>query len=123
MNMKETPQAMKVNEQYLSIYEYTGKSATLNNIGREVNEAAQKANIKVIWRDLPESSQRENYKQVATYPRTFLDKHFGNDVEYTLIDDATINMIYNRLTALEDKFDQLITKLDHVNTDDDELPF
>ena len=85
--------------------------------------AAQKANIKVIWRDLPEGSQRENYKQVATYPRTFLDKHFGNDVEYTLIDDATINMIYNRLTALEDKFDQLITKLDHVNTDDDELPF
>jgi hypothetical protein len=123
MNTKETPQAMKVNEQYLSIYEYTGKSATLNNIGREVNEAAQKANIKVIWRDLPEGSQRENYKQVATYPRTFLDKHFGNDVEYTLIDDATINMIYTRLTALEDKFDQLITKLDHVNTDDDELPF
>ena len=123
MNTKETPQAMKVNEQYLSIYEYTGKSATLNNIGREVNEAAQKANIKVIWRDLPEGSQRENYKQVATYPRTFLDKHFGNDVEYTLIDDATINMIYNRLTALEDKFDQLITKLDHVNTDDDELSF
>lgn len=123
MNTKETPQAMKVNEQYLSIYEYTGKSATLNNIGREVNEAAQKANIKVIWRDLPEGSQRENYKQVATYPRTFLDKHFGNDVEYTLIDHATINMIYTRLTALEDKFDQLITKLDHVNTDDDELPF
>jgi hypothetical protein len=123
MNTKETPQAMKINDQYLSLYEYTGKSATLNNIGREVNEAAQKANIKVIWRDLPEGSQRENYKQVATYPRTFLDKHFGNDVEYTLIDDATINMIYTRLTALEDKFDQLITKLDHVNTDDDELPF
>ena len=123
MNMNETQHAMKINDQYLSIYEYTGKSATLNNIGREVNEAAQKANIKVIWRDLPEGSQRENYKQVATYPRTFLDKHFGNDVEYTLIDDATINTIYTRLTALEDKFDQLITKSDHVNTDDDELPF
>jgi hypothetical protein len=124
MNTKETPQAMKVNEQYLSIYEYTGKSATLNNIGREVNEAAQKANIKVIWRDLPEGSQRENYKQVATYPRTFLDKHFGNDVEYTLIDDATINMIYSRLTALEDKFDQLIEKLDtKQEDDDDDLPF
>ena len=124
MNTKETPQAMKVNEQYLSIYEYTGKSATLNNIGREVNEAAQKANIKVIWRDLPEGSQRENYKQIATYPRTFLDKHFGNDVEYTLIDDATINMIYTRLTALEDKLDQLITKLDtKQKDDDDDLPF
>lgn len=113
-----------VNEPYLSIYEYTGKSATLNNVGREVNEAAQKANIKVIWRDLPEGSQRENYKQVATYPRTFLDKHFGNDVEYALIDDATINMIYNRLTALEDKFDQLIEKLDtKQEEDDDDLPF
>ena len=125
MNTNETQQAMKVNEQYLSIYEYTGKSATLNNIGREVNEAAQKANIKVIWRDLPEGSQRENYKQIATYPRTFLDKHFGNDVEYTLIDDATINMIYTRLTALEDKFDQLITKLDtkQEDDDDDDLPF
>ena len=124
MNTNETQQAMKVNEQYLSIYEYTGKSATLNNIGREVNEAAQKANIKVIWRDLPEGSQRENYKQIATYPRTFLDKHFGNDVEYTLIDDATINMIYTRLTALEDKFDQLIEKLDtKQEEDDDDLPF
>ena len=124
MNTKETPQAMKINDQYLSLYEYTGKSATLNNIGREVNEAAQKANIKVIWRDLPEGSQRENYKQVATYPKTFLDKHFGNDVEYTLIDDATINMIYNRLTALEDKFDQLIEKLDtKQEDDDDDLPF
>ena len=124
MSTNETQQVMKVNEQYLSVYEYTGKPAAGNNIGKEVNDAAQKAGIKVIWRDLPEGSQRENYKQVATYPKTFLDKHFGNDVEYTLIDDATINMIYTRLTALEDKLDQLITKLDtKQKDDDDDLPF
>ena len=120
-----------IKEQYVSIYEYTGKSATLNNVGREVMDAALKEGIKIVWRDLPPEITRENYNRVATYPKTVLDKHFGNDVKYTLIDDATINMIYNRLTALEDKFDQLIEsincqlieKLDHVNTDDDELPF
>lgn len=113
-----------VNEPYLSVYEYTGKPSGYNNVGREVNEAAQKAGIKTVWRDLPEEMQRENYKQIATYPKSFLDKHFGNDVEYTLIDDATINMIYNRLTALEDKFDQLIEKLDtKQEEDDDDLPF
>ena len=113
-----------IKEQYVSIYEYTGKSATLNNIGREVMDAALKEGIKIVWRDLPAEITRENYSRVATYPKTFLDKHFGNDVEYTLIDDATINMIYNRLTALEDKFDQLIEKLDtKQEEDDDDLPF
>jgi hypothetical protein len=119
---------MVINDTYLSVYEYTGKPSGYNNVGKEVNEAALKANIKVIWRDLPEDVQRENYKRIATYPKSFLDKHFGNDVEYTLINDATINMIYTRLTALEDKLDQLITKLDNNVTnnnkhDDDELPF
>jgi hypothetical protein len=125
MNMKETPQAMKVNDQYLSVYEYTGKSAILNNIGREVMDAALKEGIKVVWRELPPDIKRENFTQVATYPRTFLDKYFGNDAKYTVIDDATINMIYNRLTALEDKFDQLIEKLDtkQEEDDDDDLPF
>lgn len=113
-----------VNDQYLSIYEYTGKSATLNNVGREVMDAALKEGIKIVWRELPPEIKRENFTQVATYPRTFLDKHFGNDAKYTVIDDATINMIYNRLTALEDKFDQLIEKLDtKQEEDDDDLPF
>jgi len=51
MNMKETQQVIKVNDSYLSVYEYTGKPSGYNNVGKEVNEAAQKANIKVVWRD------------------------------------------------------------------------
>lgn len=127
MNTKETQQVMKVNETYLSIYEYTGKPSGYNGIGREVNDASQKAGIKLVWRDLPEEMQRENYKRVATYPKSFLDKHFGNDVEYTVVDEATIKIIYEKLIALENKFDQLIKKLDNNvtnnNEHDDDLPF
>ena len=127
MNTNETQQVMKANESYLSIYEYTGKPAGWNGIGKEVNEAAQKAGIKTVWKDLPEEMQRETYKQVATYPKSFLDKHFGNDVEYTVVDESTIKIIHEKLIALENKFDQLIKKLDNNvtnnNEHDDDLPF
>jgi hypothetical protein len=114
---------MKTVEPYLSVYEYTGRAASFNGIGKEVNEAAQRDNIKVVWRDLPESSQRENYKQVATYPKSFLDKHFGNDPAPQAY---MIDQIYQKLVELETKFNLLIYKLDnqpvHVDVDD-ELPF
>jgi hypothetical protein len=112
---------MKNVDQYLSVYEYTGKAAS-NGVGREVNEAAQKAGIKTIWKDLPEEVQRENYKQVATYPKSFLDKHFGNAPAI-----HTLDQVYQKLVELEDKFNQLITKLNINVTDpneyDDDLPF
>ncbi len=115
---------MKTVEPYLSVYEYTGRPASFNGVGREVNEAAQKEAIKVVWRDLPESVQRDNYKQVATYPKSFLDKHFGNDPAPQAY---MIDQIYQKLVELETKFNLLIYKLDnqpiHVDTDDDELPF
>jgi hypothetical protein len=116
---------MKTVEPYLSVYEYTGRAASFNGIGKEVNEAAQRDSIKVVWRDLPESSQRENYKQVATYPKSFLDKHFGNDPAPQAY---MIDQIYQKLVELENKFNALIAKLDnnttvHVTPDDDELPF
>ncbi len=113
---------MKNVDPYLSVYEYTGKPASYNGIGREVNEAAQKASIKTVWKDLPEEMQRENYKQVATYPKSFLDKHFGNAPAI-----HTLDQVYQKLVELEDKFNQLITKLDnnvtHINEPDDDLPF
>ena len=71
--------------------------------------------------------QRENYKRIATYPTSFLDKHFGNDTQHTVVDITTLNMVYAKLTALEDKFNQLIKKLDinvtNNNEYDDDLPF
>ena len=115
---------MKTVEPYLSVYEYTGRPASFNGVGREVNEAAQKEAIKVVWRDLPIEVQRDNYKQVATYPKSFLDKHFGNDPAPQAY---MIDQIYQKLVELENKFNALIAKLDnntvHVDTDDDELPF
>jgi hypothetical protein len=115
---------MKSVEPYLSVYEYTGRASSFNGIGREVNEAAQRDNIKVVWRDLPIDVQRDNYKQVATYPKSFLDKHFGNDPAPQAY---MIDQIYQKLVDLETKFNLLIYKLDnqpiHVDTDDDELPF
>jgi hypothetical protein len=115
---------MKTVEPYLSVYEYTGRPTSFNGVGREVNEAAQKEAIKVVWRDLPIEVQRDNYKQVATYPKSFLDKHFGNDPAPQAY---MIDQIYQKLVELETKFNLLIYKLDnqpvHVDTDDDELPF
>jgi uncharacterized protein YaaN involved in tellurite resistance len=115
---------MKSVEPYLSVYEYTGRASSFNGIGKEVNDAAQRDNIKVVWRDLPIDVQRENYKQVATYPKSFLDKHFGNDPAPQAY---MIDQIYQKLVELETKFNLLIYKLDnqpvHVDTDDDELPF
>jgi len=123
--MKETQQVIKVNDSYLSVYEYTGKPSGYNNVGKEVNEAAQKANIKVVWRDLPEDMQRENYKRIATYPTSFLDKHFGNN--NIVVDNNFLLLLHEKLIALENKFDQLLKKLDNNITDnkeeDDELPF
>jgi len=125
MNMKETQQVIKVNDSYLSVYEYTGKPSGYNNVGKEVNEAAQKANIKVVWRDLPEDMQRENYKRIATYPTSFLDKHFGNN--NIVVDNNFLLLLHEKLIALENKFDQLLKKLDNNITDnkeeDDDLPF
>jgi hypothetical protein len=115
---------MRSVDEYLSVYEYTGRASSFNGIGREVAEAAKRDGIKVVWRELPESSQRDNYKHVATYPRTFLDKHFGNEPSPPAY---MLDKVYQKLVELENKFNQLIYKLDnqpgHVNTDDDELPF
>jgi len=111
--MKETQQVIKVNDSYLSVYEYTGKPSGYNNVGKEVNEAAQKANIKVVWRDLPEDMQRENYKRIATYPTSFLDKHFGNN--NIVVDNNFLLLLHEKLIALENKFDQLLKKLDNNN--------
>jgi hypothetical protein len=115
---------MKSVEPYLSVYEYTGRASSFNGIGKEVNDAAQRDGIKVVWRDLPIDVQRDNYKQVATYPKSFLDKHFGNDPAPQAY---MIDQIYQKLVELETKFNLLIYKLDnqpiHVDTDDDELPF
>jgi hypothetical protein len=124
--MKETQQVMVINDSYLSVYEYTGKPSGYNNVGKEVNEAAQKANIKVVWRDLPADMQRENYKRIATYPTSFLDKHFGNN--NIVVDNNFLLLLHEKLIALENKFDQLLKKLDNnIITDnkeeDDDLPF
>jgi hypothetical protein len=125
MNTNETQQVMKVNDPYLSVYEYTGKSSGYNNVGKEVNEAAQKAGIKTIWKDLPEDMQRETYKQVATYPKSFLDQHFGNN--NIVVDKNFLLLLHEKLITLENKFDQLLKKLDNNITDnkeeDDDLPF
>lgn len=114
---------MKVNEHFISIYEYTGKSAGVNNIGKEINDAARKGGIQVIWRELPEEIKRDNYTKVATYPKSFLDTYFGNDVKYTVIADATISMLFEKLTALEEKFDKIIKNSDIKQEEDDDLPF
>jgi uncharacterized protein YaaN involved in tellurite resistance len=115
---------MKNVDPYLSVYEYTGRPSSYNGVGKEVNEAAQRDGIKTVWKDLPEEMQRENYKQVATYPKSFLDKHFNNGPAPQAY---MIDQVYQKLVELENKFNALIAKLDnnttHIKEDDDDLPF
>ena len=113
---------MKSVDEYLSVYEYTGRTSSFNGVGREVNEAAKREGIKIVWRELPEEIQRDDYKHIATYPRSFLDKHFGNEPSPPA---HMLDKVYQKLLELEEKFNILINKLDkpiHIDIDDD-LPF
>jgi len=114
---------MKSNEQYISLYDYSGNATRLTGIGKKVYEAAKEKGIHVIYTDLPEERSTPEYNRVATYPKSFLDEYFGKTTTPVELDIAEIS---NRLIALEEKFNNLIQSLNVTNTIesvDDDLPF
>ena len=116
---------MKSNEQYMSLYDYRGLSSRETGLGQKVYEAAKKKDVHVIYTDLPEDRATPEYNRVATYPKSFLDEYFGVETVNTNI---SIEDVYSQLIELNQKFDQLISKLEpnvtnSVEPVDDDLPF
>jgi hypothetical protein len=133
MNMKETQQVMKNNEEtYVSLFEYLGKGSGGTNIGREVTAEAVKRGVEIKWRMLPKEAQKPEYTQVQLYPVSFLDEYFGSKPEMDLtpiVRRSALIEIHQRLEILESKFNMLIKNLETNVTNsneydaDDELPF
>ena len=133
MNMKETQQVMKNNDDtYISLFEYLGKGSGGSNIGREVTAEAVKQGIEIKWRMLPKEVQKPEYSQVQLYPISFLDEYFATKPEIDLtpiVRRSALIQIYQRLEELELKIKVLLDKLEtnvtnsNEHDDTDELPF
>jgi hypothetical protein len=121
------------NEQYVSLYDYSGSTSRQSGIGQQVYNAAKEKGIHVIYTDIPEALRTSEYNRVATYPKSFLDEYFGKTTSNIKSDISTLTFkeLYDRLVALEDQFAELIKKLEpktqqnvtNSNERDDELPF
>ena len=118
---------MKNKEEYISLYDYTGEATGQNGKGRDVYNVAKSKGIQVIYKDLPEERQRENYTRVATYPRSFLDDYFGVQTEPTATNTVDLTSLMRRLDAVERKnleLERRISALSQtVTVTDDDLPF
>ena len=131
MNMKETQQVMKNNDDtYISLFEYLGKGSGGSNIGREVTAEAIKRGVDIKYRMLPKEAQKPEYNQVQLYPVSFLDEFFATKPEMDLtpiVRRSALIEIYQRLEELEFKFETLLKKLENnvtnSNGNDDDLPF
>jgi signal recognition particle subunit SEC65 len=133
MNTNEIQQVMENNEQYMSLYEYKGHGSRQSGLGKQVNSAAKAAGIKIIYRPLPEHLVQQQYKSVATYPKSFLDAYFG------IVIDTTQNQALQSLKEIKEKIKELTLQLDETinklgindtnsyerndEPDEDDLPF
>jgi hypothetical protein len=122
---------MKNNDQYMSLYDYSGKASRESGLGQKVYEASKKKNIHVIYQDLPPDLSRPEYNRVATYPKSFLDEYFGKttpgDTFASELAHSDLLYLLERLQSLEKKFEELTKKLDinvtNSNESIDDLPF
>jgi hypothetical protein len=118
-------------EMYMTLYEYLGKGTKSTNIGREVTAAAIKQNLVIKYRPLPKEMQTPEYSQVQTYPISFLDEYFANnlDIDTTpFVRRSSLTVLQQQIQDLQFKYDILIKQLDTNVTNsnehhDDDLPF
>ena len=132
MNMKETQQVMKNNDDtYISLFEYLGKGSGGSNIGREVTAEAIKRGVDIKYRMLPKEAQKPEYNQVQLYPVSFLDDFFATkpDMDLTpIVRRSSLIQIYQRIEELEFKIETLSKQIETNVTNsneyhDDDLPF
>lgn len=130
--MKEIQQVMKNNEPFMSLFEHRGNASKQSGIGRQVFNAAKEQGVEIVYRELPLELHRDEYKSVATYPKSFLDEYFGIVTETQQQTLQSLKEIKEKIKDLTLQLDDIINKLgiDDTNSyernnepDEDELPF
>ena len=61
----------------MSLYEHRGNASRKTGLGQQVFNAAKEQGVEIVYRELPLELHRDEYKSVATYPKSFLDEYFG----------------------------------------------
>lgn len=130
MNMKEIQQVMSDNTQdkdikvlnYVSLYDYLGRSTAKSDDGIRVAELAASRGIKPGSKLLPEELQNDKYKSVATWPVHFLDSIYKRP-EQVLVRQDQFDMLQEKVARLENKLNELINVTNSNVGDADDLPF
>ncbi len=115
------------NEEYISLYEYLGRSTKNDGEGLRVMTEAKANNIKITYKTLPESVQTEAYKSVAVYPVKFLDSIYKRS-ESDIVRRDEFQEIKDSILDIEKKLNILLAldvkgKLENICDTDDDLPF
>jgi hypothetical protein len=108
--------------QYISLYDYLGRSTAKNNDGIEVAKLAEEKGIKPKYKLLPEEVQTDKYKSVATYPIDFLDTIYKR-TDQVLVRKDEMNELLQRVKDLETKLNKLLDVTNSNVGDADDLPF
>jgi hypothetical protein len=108
--------------QYISLYDYLGRSTAKNNDGIEVAKLAEEKGIKPKYKLLPEEVQTDKYKSVATYPIDFLDTIYKR-TDQVLVRKDEMNELIQRVRDLETKLNKLLDVTNSNVGDADDLPF
>lgn len=101
------------NDGYVSLYDYLGKASRESGLGKEVTKTAVERGIKIKYKLLPNELQTSNYKHVHTYPISFLNEYFSDNIELannTLLRVNALKPLTDRIKVLEEKINQLLTQ-------------
>ena len=121
MNTKGIQQVMTKTE-YVSLYDYLGRSTAKSDEGIKVAELAASQGIKPGTKMLPEELQNDKYKSVATWPIHFLDSIYKRP-EQILVRKDQFDMLHDKVTRLENKLNELINVTNSNVGPADDLPF
>ena len=108
--------------QYISLYEYLGRSTAKNKDGIQIAKLADEKGIKLKYKMLPEAIQTDDYKSVATYPIDFLDTIYKR-ADQVLVRKDEMMEVLGRVRDLEDKLNKLLNATNSNGDDADDLPF
>ena len=108
--------------QYISLYDYLGRSTAKNKDGIQVAKLAEDKGIKPKYQLLPEEVRTDNYKSVATYPIDFLDTIYKRS-DQVLVRRDEMNEVLQRINNLETKLNKLLNATSSNVNDADDLPF